>query len=149
MTREAFGPNLRRIRLQNGISLDRVAQETKVSESLWAALERNDCSRWPRGIFARSYIRHYAEIIGVDPDTTVDEFCRYFPQGDRRAERTIRGHAEIVGHDALAWEDPVPAADGDRREAGGKNAAPARGRSGALTAFSQMFVRLRRTFHRA
>jgi transcriptional regulator with XRE-family HTH domain len=33
--REAFGPNLRRIRLQRGVSLQQLATATKVSETLW------------------------------------------------------------------------------------------------------------------
>jgi len=115
--REAFGPNLRRIRLQRGVSLKQLADSTKVAESLWAGLERNDFSRWPNGIFARAYLREYAKAIGVDPESTVDDFCRWFPNGDRRAEATIRGHAEIVGHDELEWQDDLPesAADADRR----------------------------------
>ena len=79
--REAFGPNLRRVRIQHGVSLHQIATETNVSDVLWSAMEKNDFSRWPNGIFARAYIRDYAKIIGVDPDTTVDEFCRWFPQG--------------------------------------------------------------------
>ena len=55
--REAFGPNLRRIRLQKGVSLKQLAESTKVAETLWAGLERNDFSRWPNGIFARAYVR--------------------------------------------------------------------------------------------
>jgi transcriptional regulator with XRE-family HTH domain len=134
--REAFGPNLRRIRLQRGVSLQQLATATKVSEALWAGLERNDFSRWPSGIFARGYIREYAKAIGVDPEATVDEFCRWFPNGDRRALPIIKGQAEIVGHDDLQWQDPVPpAADGDRR--GGADAAakpPRRKSSGPLSA---------------
>ena len=111
--REAFGPNLRRLRLQRGLTLEQIADRTKVSIALWDGLEENDLSRWPSGVFARSYVREYAEIVGADPDATVDEFCRWFPQGDRRAERIIRGHAQIVGH-SLDWEDQVPP-DADRR----------------------------------
>src|SRR5207248_1935059 len=65
--RDAFGPTLRRLRLQRGISLDRLATDTKVSVDLWNGLERNDLSRWPTGIYARSYVRAYATHIGVDP----------------------------------------------------------------------------------
>jgi transcriptional regulator with XRE-family HTH domain len=120
--REAFGPNLRRIRLQRGVSLQQLATATKVSETLWAGLERNDFSRWPNGIFARAYVREYAKAIGVDPETTVDEFCRWFPNGDRRALPIIKEQAAIVGHSDLQWQDPVPsAAAGDRR--GGEPAA--------------------------
>ena len=103
--REAFGPNLRRIRVQRGISLEQLVASTKVSVALWEGLERNDFSRWPTGIYARSYVRDYATAIGVDPESTVDDFCRWFPQGDRRAEPLIRGQAQIVGHDKLEWRD--------------------------------------------
>ena len=123
--REAFGPNLRRIRLQRGVSLQQLATATKVSETLWAGLERNDFSRWPNGIFARAYVREYAKAIGVDPEATVDEFCRWFPNGDRRALSTIKGQAQIVGHNDLQWQDQVPAAAGEEDRRAGAAAAPA------------------------
>jgi len=88
--RDAFGPNLRRQRLERGVSLEEIAQSTKVIVSLWAGLERNDLSRWPTGIYARSYLRDYARAIGADPESTVDEFCRWFPQG------------QPIGRDAVA-----------------------------------------------
>ena len=120
---EAFGPNLRRMRLRRGISLYELSVRTKVSVELWDAMEGNDLSRWPAGIYARAYIREYAEVIGVDPDATVDEFCRLFPQGDRRAETLVRGHAELLGH-PLTWSDDLPAAlAGDDRRASSKAAA--------------------------
>lgn len=148
MTRDAFGPNLRRIRLQRGISLEQIAGATKVPVTLWADLECNDVSSWPTGIFARAYVRQYAYAIGVDPDSTVDEFCRWFPQGDRRAEKIVRIHAEIVGH-SLDWQDDAPGeADGDRR--GGlaerPGAAPGHQPQSPLVA---LFLRLRRAFGRA
>jgi transcriptional regulator with XRE-family HTH domain len=147
MTRDAYGPNLRRIRLQRGISLEQLADATKVPVELWADLEKNDVSRWPGGIFARAYVRQYAYAIGVDPDSTVDEFCRWFPQGDRRAEKIVRIHAEIVGH-SLEWQDDMPGADGNRR--GGPEARPvAVERRAPNSARAGLFVRLRRAFGRA
>jgi len=116
--REAFGPNLRRLRVQRGITLEFIAQETKVGVALWAGLEKNDLSRWPSGIYARAYMRSYAQLVGADADATVDEFCRLFPNGDRRAERLIRGQAQIIGH-PLAWQEPQ-SPDVDRRGGGAK-----------------------------
>ena len=52
---------------------------------LWLGLERNDFSNWPSGIFARAFVRDYAKAVGLDADEIVDEFCRLFPIGDRRA----------------------------------------------------------------
>jgi transcriptional regulator with XRE-family HTH domain len=143
--RDAFGPNLRRIRVQRGVSVQDITAATNVSAALWDGLERNDLARWPTGIYARAYVRSYAKAVGVDPEATVDEFCRLFPHGDRRAELVIRGHAEIIGHMDLQWRDHLPpsAADGDRR-AGAADAAPAgTAQSSPTTAFGQVFGRLR------
>src|SRR5687767_1774055 len=141
MSRQAFGPNLRRIRIQKGISIEKIAAETKVSTDLLNGLERNDFSRWPVGIYARAYVRQYAFAIGVDPDTTVDEFCRWFPQGDRRAERVVREQATIVGHQ-LTWQDEVPPSSPTNRR-GGKPAAKSQDQPNGL------FMRLRRALTRA
>jgi hypothetical protein len=143
--RDAFGPNLRRIRVQRGISVHDITAATNVGAALGEGLERNDLTRWPTGIYARSYVRSYAKAIGVDPEATVDEFCRCFPHGDRRAELVIRGHAEIVGHMDLQWRDHLPptVTDGDRR-AGAADAEPPRpAHSSPVAAFSQVFGRLR------
>jgi transcriptional regulator with XRE-family HTH domain len=114
--RDAFGPSLRRIRRQRGISLDRLAIDTKVSVDMWKALERNDVSRWPSGIYARSYVRAYAIHVGLDPEATVDDFCRFFPQGDRRVDRLVREQAALVGHNLNWTADLVASVEEDRRQ---------------------------------
>ena len=116
MAGDAFGPTLRRARLQRGISLEGLAETTRVPADLWRGLEGNDLSRWPTGIFARAYVRQYAVAVGIDPEAAVDEFCRSFAQGDRRAERLIRDHAAIVDH-RLDWTDDLVGVvlDTDRR----------------------------------
>jgi transcriptional regulator with XRE-family HTH domain len=148
MSRQAFGPNLRRIRIQKGIPIEKIAAGTKISADLLNGLERNDFSRWPIGIYARAYVRQYAYAIGVDPDSTVDEFCRWFPQGDRRAERTVREQATIAGLDTLAYhDDPPPDAHGDRRA--GKRKSPAKPASQSAPQTAGFLVRLRRALTRA
>jgi len=119
-----FGPVLRAARERKGITLRQLASETKVSAELWADLEDNNLSRWPRQVFARSYVRDYAIRVGLDPDEVVNEFCRLFPEwGDRRAERGMRGHADIVSH-KLEWED-LP--QSEQRRASDRAAAAAPG----------------------
>jgi transcriptional regulator with XRE-family HTH domain len=112
--RETFGPRLRSERERRGISLETLASVTKVGAELWDGLERNDFSRWPTGIFARAFIRDYALAVGLDPDELVDEFCRLFPVGDRRADRLIKAHAELIGHAVTLEGAPIPPS-GDRR----------------------------------
>src|SRR5687767_12775499 len=114
--RHTFGPRLRSERERRGISLDTIATATKVSAELWEGLERNDFSKWPSGIFARAFIRDYAKAVGLDADDVVDEFCRLFPLGDRRAERLIKAQGELIGHNVTVDVSTVPPG-GDRRAA--------------------------------
>lgn len=93
---EAFVTRLRRHRQRNRISLEEIAAETRVKKELFEAFEANDLSAWPRGLYARAWVRTYACAVGLDPIDTVDEFCRLFPQGDRRAGGTIQEIASIV-----------------------------------------------------
>lgn len=116
--RDEFGTRLRREREKRRVSLETIATSTKVPVELWEGLERGDFSRWPSGIFARAFVRDYARGVGLDADSVVDEFCRLFPQGDRRTNRIIQKQAELIGHRAedLAAAEPLPAGR-DRRRA--------------------------------
>jgi len=146
MSRDAFGPNLRRIRLQRQITVEQIAAATKIAASLFHGLEKNDFSHWPTGVYARSYVRQYAESIGVDPDSAVDEFCRWFEQGDRRLERTVREQAQIVGHEHFSWKDVPPGQQPDRRGGSVSRKTPP---SAGHSPLSTWFVRLRRVLGRA
>ena len=95
-TQETFVTRLRRHRERSRISLDDIAAATCVKRDLFEAFERNDLSAWPRGVYARAWIRAYAAYVGLDPLETVEEFCRLFPNGDRRMRATIREIASIV-----------------------------------------------------
>lgn len=114
--RDTFGPRLRRERERRGISLETLASVTNVSIELWQGFERNDFSRWPKGLFARAFVRDYAKAVGLDANEVVDDFCRLFPVGDRRALSTIREQARIIGHESAAQDDPALIPGGvDRR----------------------------------
>jgi cytoskeleton protein RodZ len=73
-----FGGKLRQARERRGISLRQIATSTKISTVALEALERNDISRLPGGIFSRAFVRSYAIEVGLDPDETVKEFLERF-----------------------------------------------------------------------
>jgi transcriptional regulator with XRE-family HTH domain len=74
-----FGERLRLHREERKISLAAVSEQTKIKLSLLEALERDDLSHWPLGLFGRSYIRSYAQAIGLDPAATLREFLDRHP----------------------------------------------------------------------
>lgn len=75
-----FGDKLRQARERRGISLRQITANTKIPVVALEALEQNDISRLPGGIFSRAFVRSYAAEVGLDPDATVDEFIERFNQ---------------------------------------------------------------------
>jgi cytoskeleton protein RodZ len=73
-----FGEKLREAREGRGIGLRQIAATTRISVAALEALERNDISKLPGGIFTRSFVRSYAAEVGLDPDQTVREFVERF-----------------------------------------------------------------------
>src|SRR5258708_649779 len=75
-----FGGKLRQARERRGITLRQSASSTKIAAAALDALEKNDISKLPGGIFSRAFVRSYAVEVGLDPDDTVREFLERFNQ---------------------------------------------------------------------
>jgi cytoskeletal protein RodZ len=58
---------LARFRKQASVSLEDIAQETKISLRFLRAIEEEEFDKLPGGIFNTSYLRQYAAAIGYDP----------------------------------------------------------------------------------
>jgi transcriptional regulator with XRE-family HTH domain len=104
--RALFGGRLRIARERRKLSLEKIAEETKLSASMIAALEDGSCARWPSGLYSRSYVRSYAELVGLDPTETVEEFVSLFPDlavlDVEREERNGLTVARRTGRAAVA-----------------------------------------------
>lgn len=86
-----FGGKLRQAREQRGVSLRQISANTKISVGVLEALERNDVSKLPGGIFGRGFVRSYALEVGLDPDQTVAEYMARF-----HAEETPEPAVHVV-----------------------------------------------------
>jgi transcriptional regulator with XRE-family HTH domain len=100
-----FVARLRRERQRRGISLDQIAAQTRVKRELLEGFEQNDLTDWPRGLYARAWVREYAMAVGLDPADTVDEFCRLYLHGDRRARTTLREMASMTATDSRYYDE--------------------------------------------
>jgi transcriptional regulator with XRE-family HTH domain len=73
-----FGEKLRQARERRGLSVSQISGRTKISTAALEALERNDVSKLPGGLFSRAFVRSYAREVGLDPDEAVREFIDRF-----------------------------------------------------------------------
>ena len=102
----SFGSRLREARERRGISLRQIANATKISIGALEALERNDITRLPGGIFSRAFVRSYAIEVGLEPEETIRDFIAQFPHDSVTA-----------GHPASSQIDDNEVLESSRRRA--------------------------------
>ena len=62
---------LRRARQKHGISLEQVIEKTKICMRYLLAIESEEFTQIPGGVFALNYLRQYAEASGFDGDLLI------------------------------------------------------------------------------
>lgn len=70
----AFGDKLRKQREHRGITLDAVANTTKISTRMLKALEDEHFDQLPGGVFNKGFVRAYARQVGLNEEEAVNDY---------------------------------------------------------------------------
>jgi len=70
----SFGRYLKAIRVEKGISLDEVSEETRIRTDTLRLIEKEDHDRLPSKVFVKGFLRAYAEAVGVDGSEAVTRY---------------------------------------------------------------------------
>lgn len=91
-----IGAAFKALREFKGMSLDEVAEATRIRRAYLASLEAFDIDALPSRPFATGYVRAYAKLLGLDPEAAVGRFKRESPDPDEvlRAPVGIRKGGE-------------------------------------------------------
>ena len=68
------GFEIRQAREQRGLTLQQVSKSTKIALRVLQGIEASDPTRLPAHVFLRSFVRTYAQEVGLDPDSTVRRY---------------------------------------------------------------------------
>jgi DnaJ-class molecular chaperone len=71
------GENLRQLRETRGIDITAIFQRTRISRSTLGNIEQNRYEDLPADIFLRSFLKSYAEILGIDPECIIDGYLKH------------------------------------------------------------------------
>lgn len=74
------------IRRNRGISLEQIAESTKISVRSLDAIERGDFRKLPGGIYATSYLRQYAQAIDYDEADLLAAYSRSMSTPETRLQ---------------------------------------------------------------
>lgn len=83
-----IGPELRDARLGRGYSIEDCQRATRISRRYLEALEEEEFSALPAPVFARGFLRSYAQFLGLDPTAMVARF-----PSNPRAPSGVQGKA--------------------------------------------------------
>jgi cytoskeletal protein RodZ len=84
------------IRRNRGISLEQIAESTKISVRSLEAIEQGDFRKLPGGIYNTSYIRQYARAIEYDEGALLAFYTREMACSDAAA-RTGSDRNSVYG----------------------------------------------------
>lgn len=69
-----IGERLRAARLQAGLSVEQLAEVTRISKAYLLAIEEGRFDRLPGPAYVRGFIRLYAAQVALDPDSLVQDY---------------------------------------------------------------------------
>jgi cytoskeleton protein RodZ len=114
-----LGNSLREARLRRGLELAQLAAETRIRTRYLQALEEEHFELLPGSVYAKGFLRAYADRLGLDSQLFLDEYNARFPAEEtppaplqlKRRPRPLRsyGVAAMVlllalGGALLAWQ---------------------------------------------
>ena len=99
---EPPGLVLQRRREERGLTLEDLSRTTKINKATLHALESSDLLHLPAPIYTRGFIKAYAREVGLNPDTTADDYLRRI--------------APLRAHDPLVDDVAPPPADHARSD---------------------------------
>lgn len=104
----SIGEQLRLAREGRGVGLREISDQTRISVRYLEAIEANDYSRLPGGVFNRSFIKAYARYIGYDEHQAIEGYTRYLREhGDSTDDVSTTPLHSKVYTDAPATRSPV------------------------------------------
>ncbi len=86
MAKETFGEYLKRERQLRQISLEEIADGTKIGIRMLRAMEADQWNELPAEVFIKGFIKSYAEFIGLVPGEVL---LRYEEEKARNEEQAI------------------------------------------------------------
>ncbi len=77
-----IGDTLREGRMRQKLDIADVEQQTKIRAKYLRALENEEFSMLPGPTFVKTFLRTYAELLGLDPHALVEEYRAHYEPRD-------------------------------------------------------------------
>ncbi len=72
------GAGLKEIREYKNVTIERMAEMTKVSKSHIVGIENDDIVKLPADVYVRGYVYQYAKVLKLNPDLVAQSYMLHF-----------------------------------------------------------------------
>ena len=103
-----IGGRLRSARESRGLSLSDVARRTKLSLNVLQAIERNDFTSLPAGMYRKAYVRTLAAEVGLNPTEIAADFCERFEPPVKTVAVAVPIHSAALQEKWIQQLTPSP-----------------------------------------
>src|SRR5215216_3005122 len=94
----SIGETLREARTRQRLDIADVEQRTKIRAKYLRALENEEFGMLPGPTFVKTFLRTYAEMLGLDPHVLVDQYRANYEREDDLDVQPL-GPASVAGRD--------------------------------------------------
>lgn len=96
----SVGEQLRRAREARGLTVQQIAEETKLKLVQVEALESGDYSAFPAMVYTRGSLKSYADVVKIDPTPLLEQLKEEL-QG--KTGDVSEAYSDGLGEDSLFW----------------------------------------------
>ena len=92
-----FGRYLKKIRLDKGLAIENIMDETRMSKYVIQQIEAENIGNLPEDVYLKGFLKAYAEAVGVDPYDVLEKYNIACEQKQGQLS-----HAKREGHGAIS-----------------------------------------------
>lgn len=81
-TMESFGEYLKNLREEKGVSLEEIAEKTKIALTNLELLESDRYELLPPRVFVKGFIKSYVQELGLEADEVIEKFEEFSKEGE-------------------------------------------------------------------
>ncbi len=98
------GERLQAARIQQGLSLEDVANRMHLSPNILESIEENNFEEITAPIFVKGYLRAYARIVSLDEDEMIEQYAKFYSGEDPPISSVSNVTPELSAADArMKW----------------------------------------------
>ena len=109
---ETLGETLREAREENGASIEDAAAATRIMQTQLRAIENNDYSGIPAPMYAKGFLKLYAQFLGLEPEPILERFQEEYSDPNKlRPSLSTNTKSKSRKTEAPPQSEPEPQAE--------------------------------------